>query len=57
MHVLSASRAVGLLMSRLAADEAEVLAGAVLLEVHFTLAVPAKQPRQALRGEVTGATG
>ena len=42
MHTAFMSRAIGLLVTGLAADKAAVLAGAVLLEVPFTPAVPAK---------------
>ena len=57
MHAAFVSRAISLLVTRLAADEAAVLAGAVLLEVPFALAVPAKHTGQALGGKITGVTG
>ena len=51
------SRAIGLLVTGLAADKAAVLAGAVLIEVPFALAVLAKHTGQALGGKITGVTG
>ena len=54
MRAAFASRAIGLLVTGLAADEASVLAGAVLLEVPFALAVPAKHSGRALGGKITG---
>ena len=57
MRAAFASRAIGLLVTGLAADEAAVLAGAVLLEVPFALAVPANHTGRALGGKITGVTG
>ena len=57
MRAAFASRAIGLLVTGLAAEEAAVLAGAVLLEVPFALAVPAKHSGRALGGKITGVTG